>query len=482
MNKPIIFKLFITFLATSLLIVAGMYIFIRSSLNQGFAEYIDTRQQEGVNILINDLGEYYAMHQNWKELASNKKTWISLLLRANPRDKLRADTPTWISYAQAAPNGFWPPDLTEQETDKTFTPLGLRVMLLDAEKKIIIGRPDLLQQLNLRPILYDDHIVAYLGLLPGKAVSYLSELRFIEKQSDSYLWISLLMIILSACLAMLLAFLLERQLIRITSMAKALAAGRYDNRLTVESNDELGQLARDMNDLAAGLEQSELARRRWVADISHELRTPLAVLRGELEALQDGIRPLTISAIDSLVGDVMRLNRLTEDLYQLSLSDQGALTYRKAHINPAEILQQDLALFQPEFNNKNININWKNDLSGAVFIYGDQHRLSQLFSNLLTNSLNYTDNHGMLEIHINTENNLLLIDISDTEPGVDSTELPKLFDRFYRVESSRNSNRGGAGLGLAICSNIVEAHNGKIQAFNSAMNGLCIHIEFPLSS
>ena len=138
--------------------------------------------------------------------------------------------------------------------------------------------------------------------------------------------------------------------------------GRYDSRLPVESADELGQLARDFNDMAAALEQSEQARRRWVADISHELRTPLAVLRGELEALQDGIRPLTAKAIDSLFGDVMRLNRLTEDLYQLSLSDQGALSYRKNHVDPVELLKEDLSALKPEFQNKQMTIKWTNNL------------------------------------------------------------------------------------------------------------------------
>ena len=147
-----------------------------------------------------------------------------------------------------------------------------------------------------------------------------------------------------------------RPLKRITAAAKELAVGRYNVRLPVESGDELGQLARDFNEMAAALEQSEQARRRWIADISHELRTPLAVLRGELEALQDGIRPLNREAVDSLFGDVMRLNRLTEDLYQLALSDQGALTYRKVPTDPVATLKEDLAALMPEFNSKQLSV------------------------------------------------------------------------------------------------------------------------------
>ena len=355
-------------------------------------------------------------------------------------------------------------------------------MLLNADKTIIYGRKDDLPQLSFQPIHYQEHIVGYLGLLPGKTVKQVSEIRFMERQSESFIWIALLMIFLSAVLAWLLAYTLGRPLKRITTAAKALAVGRYDIRLPVESTDELGQLSRDFNEMAAALEQSEQARRRWVADISHELRTPLAVLRGELEALQDGIRPLTTEAIDSLFGDVMRLNRLTEDLYQLSLSDQGALSYRKVHVDPVEILKEDLAALKPDFQNKQITIQWTNNLDSPIRIYADPDRLSQLYRNLLNNSSNYTDSNGQLDITIFRENDKLVLNFSDSEPGVPEHELPKLFDRFYRVESSRNRHHGGAGLGLALCSNIVEAHNGTIQAQSSPLKGLTIRIELPISS
>ena len=123
-----------------------------------------------------------------------------------------------------------------------------------------------------------------------------------------------------------------------------------------------------------------------------------------------------------------------------------------------------------------------NSLPGPISIYADPVRLSQLYRNLLNNSFNYTDSHGQLTITIYRKIDQLLLSFSDSAPGVPEEELPKLFDRFYRLESSRNRHHGGAGLGLAICSNIVTAHNGTIQAFASAMKGLTIRIELPISS
>jgi two-component system sensor histidine kinase BaeS len=479
-HKSIRVKLFLAFLLTTLLVVAGMYLFMRWSLDRGFTEFIETRQRERVESLIEGLTDYYDNTGSWEPLAGNKRQWIQLLLKSDNHPH-RHPAP-WMEKALSEPKDRWPPAWTDEHGKRRFTPLELRVMLLRADKSIIFGRHEALSQLMLHPIRHQDQVVGFLGLLPGKPVNQLGELLFMERQAKAFFWITLLMIALSAGFALLLAYTLGHPLKRITVAAKALAVGRYNVRLPVESGDELGQLARDFNEMAAALEQSEQARRRWIADISHELRTPLAVLRGELEALQDGIRPLTREAVDSLFGDVMRLNRLTEDLYQLALSDQGALTYRKTLTDPVATLKEDLATLMPEFYSKQLSVQVIDNTPGPVSLYADPDRLSQLFRNLLKNSINYTDSGGRLEITVSKKGNTLLIDFSDSAPGVPEQELTKLFERFYRVESSRNRNHGGAGLGLAICSNIIAAHNGLIKAHPSALGGLAIHIELPVQS
>jgi two-component system, OmpR family, sensor histidine kinase BaeS len=479
-HKSIRVKLFLAFLLTTLLVVAGMYLVMRWSLDRGFTEFIETRQRERVESLIEGLTEYYDNSGSWEPLAGNKQQWIQLLLKSNNHPH-RHPAP-WMEKALSEPKDRWPPAWTDAHGKRRFTPLELRVMLLRADKSIIFGRHEALPQLILHPIRHQEQVVGFLGLLPGKPVNQLGELLFMERQAKAFFWIALLMIALSAGLALILAYTLGRPLKRITAAAKELTVGRYNVRLPVESGDELGQLARDFNEMAAALEQSEQARRRWIADISHELRTPLAVLRGELEALQDGIRPLTREAVDSLFGDVMRLNRLTEDLYQLALTDQGALTYRKTLTDPVATLKEDLAALMSELNSKQLSVQLIDNTPGLVSLYADPDRLSQLFRNLLKNSINYTDSGGHLEITISKRGNTLLIDLSDSAPGVSELELTKLFERFYRVESSRNRNHGGAGLGLAICSNIIAAHNGIINAHASALGGITIHIELPVQS
>jgi two-component system sensor histidine kinase BaeS len=216
-----------------------------------------------------------------------------------------------------------------------------------------------------------------------------------------------------------------------------------------------------------------------VADISHELRTPLAVLRGEIEAVQDGVRQLSSQTLDTLHGEVMRLERLVGDLYELSLSDIGAMQYRKTQIDLLEVLQQSLEAHRAQFAEKGLTLLPAPHRPAKLPMLGDPERLSQLFTNLLKNTLRYTDCGGQLRISIEVRDGWVQLNFQDSAPGVPEKALPRLFDRLYRVESSRSREHGGAGLGLALCKNIVEAHDGTIDARPSPLGGLWIAINLP---
>jgi len=216
-----------------------------------------------------------------------------------------------------------------------------------------------------------------------------------------------------------------------------------------------------------------------VADISHELRTPLAVLRGEIEALQDRVRSFTPEAARSLHSEVMRLNRLVDDLFQLSMSDVGALTYRKESVDVAAILNREAELFRDEFIEKNISLTVNVLTEGGIYIFGDPERMQQLFDNLFSNSLKYTNPGGTLSITCQSAAGGTEILFQDSSPSVPAADIDRLFERLYRVEDSRNRASGGAGLGLAICRNIVEAHGGSIAAEASPLGGVLIRITLP---
>lgn len=474
-------KLFLTFLLTTGLVIAGMVAFMSWSFERSFVQFIEARQQERVDALVERLGDYYGETGNWDELQHNRRLWFRLLAGTYRSDSEQQFPPQlrMIFREDATEPSESPPP--EGKGRFRHQPVERRFVLLDAKHNAVFGQPDEIADMRLNPIQTDGSIVGYLGIRPGPSLERIGEVRFLEQQISNFIWIALAAILLSAALAMLLAGGLTKSLKAFTRASQSLADGRYDTRIPVESGDELGRLARDFNALAAALERTEQQRRQWVADISHELRTPLAVLRGEIEAVQDGMRPLDQQSIDSLHAEVMRLSRLVDDLYQLSMSDLGSLSYRATAVDPVAILKDTLNHFEPEFRNKAIRTQVDIKPGLPATIQADPDRLAQLFRNLLANSLRYTDNGGQLSIDVHATDNKLMIDIEDSAPGVKVSELSQLFERFYRVESSRNRAHGGAGLGLAICRNIIEAHKGTISAHASQLGGLRIHIELPIA-
>ena len=289
------------------------------------------------------------------------------------------------------------------------------------------------------------------------------------------------MLLISAALSLPMANRLVQPIRRLAASMHRLACGEFDTRVPVGPEDELGQLARDFNTLALSLGNTEQARRRWIADVSHELRTPLSILRGEIEAIQDGVRQAAPESMRSLHVEVMHLTRLVDDLYQISLYDIGALSYRKTGLDLRSMLTHALNSFRPEFALKGIAVKSELSFDADFPVFADPGRLHQLFDNLLDNALKYTDAGGLLSVRLQRNGELARIELADSAPGVPEEDLEKLFDRLYRVESSRNRALGGAGLGLAICKNIVEAHEGSIRALPSPNGGIMIRLELPLT-
>lgn len=403
--------------------------------------------------------------------------------------------------------GIWPPTaLVEEARRPGGRPLffSYRLMLLDAEGQPIQAQPDLLPGAPRFPLRLNGERIGELALIPGPYLPESSELQFKESQTQALLLIALAMVLLSALFAFPLAHRLTRPVRAFQDTARRLASGDYAARTPSQGDDELGRLGRDLNALAQTLEANEQARRRWVADIAHELRTPLALLQAEIEAAQDGVRPLDARTLAALHADTLRLGRLVEDLHELSLTDLGALSYRKTDLDPLEVLASDLEAFRPRFAAADIGLHLEDQhlTRHHLHLHGDGQRLSQLFRNLLRNSLQYTDAGGELRIGLSlasgraeavaaaappspspTEGrgpDWLIIDFQDSAPGVPEEALGHLFERLYRVDASRARHSGGAGLGLAIARNIATAHGGDIAAYPSPLDGLWIRLRLPL--
>jgi two-component system sensor histidine kinase BaeS len=471
-------RLFLAILAAAFLSVVSMFLIMQWSIERGFKRYVGSLEQARLTRLAGQLEERYATQGSWDFLKSDPAEWRRILVSSIPDEEPGSpDRPRRKGLNSASPEerGSRPP--LPPHLGRGFA---VRVFLLDASKQQLIAPPDIPVNAVTRPLQHRDRVVGYLGLLPRKQLSDEHQLRFLHEQKLALAMVAGMVVLVAAGFSLLLAHRLVRPIRALTVATDRLAAGEFATRVPVASNDELGHLARDFNALALTLEKNEQARRQWVADISHELRTPLAVLRGEIEALQDGVRQSTPAAIRSLHGEVLRLGRLVDDLYQLSLSDLGALTYRKGELDLADLLTDALDGYRTAFAAKKISLAEHIQRDAKAMVFGDPERLHQLFVNLFDNVLKYTDAGGELAVRLAYGGEQATIDIEDSAPGVPESELGRLFDRLYRVETSRNRAAGGAGLGLAICRNIAAAHAGEIAAHPSPLGGVWVRVTLPL--
>lgn len=232
--------------------------------------------------------------------------------------------------------------------------------------------------------------------------------------------------------------------------------------------------------MARTLSRNEQLRRQWIVDISHELRTPIAVIGGEVEAILDGIRQPTPERMAALHNEITALGKLVDDLHLLSLADQASLELTLAPVDLAALAREQFSHFEPRMAGQGLTLTL--DAPETLILQADAHRLHQLLSNLLENSLRYTDSPGQVRILLQGDSGQITLEIQDSAPDVPDTELPRIFDRLYRVDLSRSRALGGSGLGLAICREIVLAHGGDIQAEKSPLGGLSIKIHLPVNS
>jgi len=482
MKIGITHRLFLAILAAAGLAVISMFLIMQWSIERGFRRFIVSQEQAQLSRLTERLEENYAARVSWDFVKNDPAEWHRLIAASFPHERpgppdREPRFPPWRDSAPSPANGPGARPTMSQPPHG----FGERFFLLDAAKQPLVAPAGVPATPDLKPLHHRERVVGYLGLLPHRRFSDERQIRFLKEQRLALGMVAGTVVLLAAGLSLPLANRLVRPIKALAAGTRQLSAGKFDTRVPVASADELGQLARDFNSLAHTLENNEQTRRQWVADISHELRTPLAVLRGEIEALQDGIHQPTTEAICSLHSETLRLGRLVEDLYQLSISDLGALAYKKQELDCAPILSQAMESFRPDFSAKGILLTGELADGSDHPLFADGERLRQLFDNLLENSLNYTDSDGTLLVDLEYAANIATIHFQDSGPGVPPEDLGHIFERLYRVDASRNRATGGAGLGLAICTNIVTAHEGTIQAMASPLGGLWVKVTLPLT-
>ncbi|RDS81548.1 sensor histidine kinase efflux regulator BaeS [Dyella monticola] len=496
-------KLFLAMLAVAVFAVMSMGIAARISFNHGFLGYLAEQEAERMDSVATSLARAYRQHGSWDFLRDNPGEWFAIMRPSHfgrmppPGDFFgRGDAFGPPRNALAPPPGQSdqpPPDMRMRPPGMNhpggpgslsdFTGTDFRFALLDAQNQLLFGSPAVEQGAHSlkRAIVVDGRTVGWLMILPLRDVTETGDVRFQHGQYQASWIIGVQALLLSALLAVWLARTLLTPVHRIAKATHALAKGDYTTRVETPSHDELGQLARDFNRLAVALERNERTRRQFVADVSHELRTPLAIVRGELEALEDGVRRFDRDAITSLQSEVALLSKLIDDLYQISLADVGTLIYRKVEVDLGKLLEGIADIFRERLRRANIDLQLTVP-PAPVRVNADDDRLHQLFANLFENSARYTEAGGVLRVVVRVMADSAIVDLMDSAPGVELGHLPRLFERFYRADASRNRASGGAGLGLSICRAIVEAHGGTIEAHPSPLGGLWLMVRLPMET
>jgi len=473
------YKLFAALLAAILAVIIYMTLVLQWSFDRGFLNYLNTAEQGQLEHIAGELQGEYARYGHWQWIAENPKLIAKIIVNSYPEGRFkesllrRIETEKFHRKLEIGGRGPLPEDVPPH--------LPGRVFLLDANRKTLMGYdpgPDSSDLIRLR---YQNRVVAYLGIHPNKQLTESQQVVFVRQHRLALFLVSVAGVLIAAGLFFPLAYLLTRPIRELTAATRELASGRYQTRIRTASGDELGQLSRNFNELAATLEKNQLARSQWVADISHELRTPLSILRGKVEALQDGVYRPTPEVFAELYREVMHLNLLVDDLYQLSLSDKGAMSYNRVEVEPCWALEQAVSLLKPQIEARGLSLEMRAEIDSHATLFADNERLKQLFTNLVANSVRYTDPGGSLLISVSQRGGSLVFVIEDSAPGVEEHHLDQLFERLYRVDGSRSRESGGAGLGLSICWNIVKGHNGTIEASNSRLGGLRVEVALPLA-
>lgn len=367
-----------------------------------------------------------------------------------------------------------------------------RLILTDATGRIVgdnrdpapSGRVDSQVLMHALPIEVRNTTVGYLITEGGMTFSPEDESFLVGRLRRAALLGGLVAGGISLAMATFLAYSLLRPVQALTQAAQQLGKGNLNQRAPVHGNDELAELSRTFNRMAGSLEDAERSRKALTADIAHELRNPLAVQRANLEALQDGIFPLTAENLETVLEQNLMLTRLVEDLNTLALVESGRLELQCTTTDLPELVKRVMELYQSQAVSTGIELVFQDVSSGESIppLNLDPLRVEQILGNLLSNSFRYTPANGRIDVSINEELGTVALTIHDNGEGIPEEALPHIFERFYRADPSRSRSSGGSGLGLAIARKLAEAHGGSLEAQNHPSGGALFTLRLPIPS
>ncbi len=437
-------KLILSFLSIGVVGVAVIFLTARWNTRQEFINFLTDQNQTNI---ITQLSEYHLVNGSWVKVGT-------IFIQQQPGYDHRPPQPFTLADENGIvvfSNGKYKPGDRLSEADRE------------------IGTP----------IMENGQVIGIYVPLRMPFEGKPRELEFIERTNLTLLYGALIGAILALFLGILISRTLTRPIRELTRATHAISEGDLSQQVQVRTNDELGELAQAFNKMSTELSRSVNARKQMTADIAHELRTPLSLIIGHAEAVHDGVLPPTLDNFEIIREEATRLEHLVNDLRTLSLADAGELTINLQVIEPERLVNEVASIFQYETSKKNISLEVNVDTPLST-IEVDPGRMTQVLTNILDNATRHTPEGGRITLSASQVNDKVQLAVQDSGPGVPPDMLERIFERFYRTDSSRQrEGEAGSGLGLAIAKSIVQAHGGQLSAESEPGQGLKIIISLP---
>ena len=446
-------KLILAFLSIGIISVAIIFITARWNTRAEFIKFLSDQNQSNI---VSELSTYYTQNGSWDGADT-------VFIQGTP--------PQQPGYGSGGPNRRMPFTLADENGNVIMSnekyKTGDKVSNTDLELGI--------------PITKNGKVIGVLVPMRAPFQGNPREVEFIERINLTLLYGALIGAVIALLLGIFLSRTITRPIRELTNATHAVSEGDLSQQVPIRSKDELGELAKAFNKMSTELARSVNARKQMTADIAHELRTPLSLIIGHAEAVHDGVLPPSPENFEIIREEAIRLEHLVNDLRTLSLADAGELTMNIQNIEPGRLINEVAMLYQYQTQKKNISLEL--DVASPLpTIEVDPGRMTQVLTNILDNATRHTPEGGRIILSAKHDGEKVLLSIQDSGPGLPPEDIDRIFERFYRTDSSRQREDGGSGLGLAIAKSIVQAHNGQLSAESDAGKGLKIIVTLPSKS
>ena len=454
-------KLALGLITVAVAAIVVAYLLVNFAVDLRFQGYITDRERAFYRRMGQSLAQAYLDNGGWSESFSDSLPHFAMM--------------SGVSIQVVDAGGRVIADTSDNQESGTMTEHMTKLL---GEGGLVT---ELLRERVEIPIVAHGRLVGTVYVTPLiKSGQFSEDKKFRQSINSSLLFGGLLAALVALALSFLISTRLTRPLTEMTAAAKKMESGDLSRRIDVRSRDEIGQLGEAFNHMSMALQRQERLRKNLTADVAHELRTPLATIRGHIEAFQDGVIEPSQKNLASIHEEILRLGRLVDDLGKLAQAESGKLALNKRRTDLTSLTTKAALGLQPLFESRGVKLDIRTN--GRIEGDYDEDKIKQVLVNLLVNAVKFTPAGGTVTIGVASDAEMAVISVSDTGIGIDSKSLPYVFERFYRVEKSRNRATGGSGIGLTIAKKLIELHGGQVDVTSKPKKGTTFTVKLPVKS